>query len=99
MSALLTFALQLVQLLRQVPHRLRGAVYAALAAIGSIALLIVCLPVARAWFGLEHAPPPLVILVGVFNFLVTLSGMLATANTTPHTTASGTRSRSKRVRR
>jgi hypothetical protein len=85
MSNLLTFALQLAELLRQVPPRLRGRVYGSLAGIGAVALLIVCLPWTRAWFGLEHAPPPLVILVGVFNFGITLVGLLAHANTAPKT--------------
>ncbi|GAB3867433.1 hypothetical protein GCM10028801_41430 [Nocardioides maradonensis] len=80
MSALLTLAMQLIDLLRGVPPRFRGAVYGVLAAGGAIALLIVCLPWTRAWFGLEHAPPPLVILVAVFNFVVSLSSLLAHAN-------------------
>jgi hypothetical protein len=95
MTALLNLALQLAELLRLVPHRLRGAVYGSLAAIGAIALVIVCLPFTRAWFGLEHAPPPLVILVAVFNFMVSLTGLLARANTQPHAVPRGPGSRTK----
>lgn len=83
MSGLITLVLQLIELLRQVPHRLRLAVYLALTVIAAAALAVVCIPVTRSWFGLEHLPPGTVILIGVLNFLVTLSGALASANTKP----------------